>query len=131
MDITYGNAIEDGKRFRFWFVGEIEKWCSEKGIVFAREEYGLRNTSNIEVKWGIYRKGEERDTWAGSSERIGMSILLRGDCIFKFRDPQRGSMKEVRLSEEGDYVIWRENIEHTWIMLDDSVFITIRWRGEE
>jgi len=129
MDITHGNAIEDGKRFRFWFVGEIEKWCSEQGINFDSAEYGLRNTLNIEIKWGIYKKGEERETWAGSSKRIGMSILLRGDCIFKFRDPKGSAIiREVRLCREGDYVIWRENVEHTWTMLNDSVFLTLRWR---
>ena len=29
---------------------------------------------------------------------------------------------------EGDYVIWKEDIEHTWKMLDDSVFLTLRWK---
>jgi hypothetical protein len=33
----------------------------------------------------------------------------------------------VRLRNEGDYVIWREDMEHTWRMDEDSEILTLRW----
>lgn len=129
MNIIQGNALIDGQDFRFWIVGCIERWCREKNMPFDSETFGIRNTENIEVKWGVYGKGDVRPEWAGSSDMTGMSILIRGDSLFTFReakDPEH--VREVRLMKEGDYVIWREDVEHSWKMLDDSVFLTIRWR---
>lgn len=130
MNITTGNAIADGREFRYWFVGRIESWCRENNLPFDAERFGLRNSDDIEIKWGIYEKGDERTAWASSSDMTGMSVLVRGDSIFTFREPGgRDDVKEVRLMKEGDYVIWREDIEHTWRMLEDSVFLTLRWPG--
>ena len=39
-DITTGNTITDGKDFRFWFVGQIEKWCEENNVPFSKEKFG-------------------------------------------------------------------------------------------
>lgn len=129
MNITSGNAITDGEEFRFWFVGRIETWCRENNVPFDAEKFGLRNAHDIEIKWGIYKKGETRSEWASSSDMTGMSILIRGDSIFTFREIHGpGEVKDVRLGKEGDYVIWREDVEHTWKMLEDSVFLTLRWR---
>lgn len=49
-DITTGNAIKDGKDFRCWFVGQIDKWCKEDDIPFKAESFGLRNTEALEIK---------------------------------------------------------------------------------
>jgi hypothetical protein len=127
-DITTGNTVTDGREFRFWVVGEIEKWCSKINAPFDREKFGLRNSKEIEIKWGVYSKGEDRSEWASCSDRIGMSILIRGDSTFCFRNiNDHARRREVRLKTEGDYVIWKENIEHTWRMDEDSVFLTLRW----
>ncbi len=128
LDITTGNTITDGKDFRFWIVGRIEEWCNDNDIPFDKEEFGLRNSKDIELKWGIYKKGDDRTEWASCSNMIGMSIILQGDSMFYFRDKNNHEkLKEVRLKSEGDYVIWREDVEHTWKMNEDSVFITLRW----
>ena len=129
-DITTGNAKTDGRDFRFWFVGEIEKWCMENNISFDKGTFGLRNAGGIEIKWGTYKKGEVRSVWASCSSMTGMSILIRGDSTFYFRDIKDNSKKrEVRLNSEGDYVIWKENVEHTWKIDEDSVFLTLRWQS--
>jgi len=57
-NITTGNAKADGNEFRFWFVGQIDQWCRENNIPFDEKKYGLRNTSGIEIKWGVYKKEE-------------------------------------------------------------------------
>ncbi len=130
-DITTGNTETDGQDFRFWFVGRVEKWCRENNIPFDKEKYGLRNTDDIEIKWGIYKKDEVRTVWASSSDKTAMSILIRGDFIFIFREMQdHNKSREVRLKNEGDYVIWREDLEHTWKMDEDSVILTLRWSSK-
>jgi cupin superfamily acireductone dioxygenase involved in methionine salvage len=130
MNVTTGNAITDGKEFRYWFVGAVETWCRENNLPFDAERYGLRSTDDIEIKWGVYKKGEVRPEWASSSDMTGMSILIRGDCIFTFREKAgEGRRREVRMTKEGDYVIWREDVEHTWEMHEDSVFLTLRWKN--
>jgi cupin superfamily acireductone dioxygenase involved in methionine salvage len=130
-DITTGNTKTDGNEFRFWFVGQIDLWCRENNIPFDEKKYGLRNTNEIEIKWGIYKKEETRTIWASCSDKIAMSILIRGDFIFYFREPgDHDNIREVQLKKEGDYAIWREDVEHTWKMFEDSEIITIRWKGE-
>jgi hypothetical protein len=127
-DIKSGNAKEDGGEFRYWFVGRIEKWCREKNVPFDVEKFGIRNTDDIEIKWGIYKKGDVRNVWARCSGMTALSILIRGDCIFSFREKgDNSSITEVKLENEGDYVIWRENVEHTWEIFRDSEFLTLRW----
>ncbi len=128
--ITAGNAISDGKEFHFWLVGRIDQWCKDNNIPFDEEKFGLRNNNDIELKWGAYKKGDVRENWAACSDMIGMSILLKGNSTFYFRDKDRhNNHHEVRLASEGDYVIWREQVEHSWKMDEDSVFITLRWRS--
>jgi hypothetical protein len=126
--ITTGNAKEDGRDFQFWFVGRLEEWCHQKNIPFDEGRFGLRNSSGIEIKWGIYNKGEERSQWAVCTAKTAMSILIRGGLVFHFRDPrQENPYREVRLQSQGDYVIWKENVLHTWRMEKDSVILTLRW----
>lgn len=127
-DITRGNAKHDGREFGCWFVGQIESWCNKKNIPFDEREYRLRNTGDIEIKWGMYKKGDVRDRWAACSDRTAMSVLIKGDFTFTFRNPHNHSdLKEIRLSSEGDYVMWHEDVEHTWRMDADSEILTLRW----
>ena len=61
-----------------------------------------------------------------------MSVLIRGNFTFIFREVDNHiKRREVRLRDEGDYVIWRENIEHTWKMDEDSEIITLRWQSNK
>jgi hypothetical protein len=57
-----------------------------------------------------------------------MSILIRGDFTFTFREKSNhDNQSEVRLYNEGDYVVWQEDMEHTWRMDVDSEILTLRW----
>ena len=131
-DITTGNTKKDGSEFRFWFVGQIETWCREKGVTFDAEKFGLRNTGDIEIKWGIYNKGDFRTHWVPCSDKTAMSILIRGAFTFIFRETDNHSnSRVVSLMKEGDYVIWREDVEHSWNMDKDSEILTLRWQSEK
>ncbi len=131
-DITTGNAKKDGQEFRFWFVGQIEEWCKANNIPFDSGRFGLRTTGDIEIKWGIYKKDEARNIWAPRSDKTAISILISGDFTFEFREAdEHDKCKEVRLTTQGDYVVWREDVEHTWRMDEDSEILTIRWALKE
>ena len=129
-DITTGNAHIDAREFRHWFIGDIKRWCEEKGAPFDPERYKLRNTKGIEFRLGDHKKGEEREGgWAGCSDSRAISILIRGDIVFKFRNPDDHSESFTHtLKEEGEYVIWKEDVEHWWGTNEDSIILTVRWR---
>ncbi|RPI32741.1 MAG: hypothetical protein EHM54_11545 [Nitrospiraceae bacterium] len=131
-DITTGNAKRDVGEFGFWFVGQIEEWCKANNVSFDSERFGLRNTGDIEIKWGMYRKDEARNVWAPCSETTAISILIKGDFTFQFRETDdHAKCRDARLATQGDYVIWREDVEHTWRMNEDSEILTIRWTPEK
>ncbi|MBI4844076.1 MAG: hypothetical protein HY809_07130 [Nitrospirae bacterium] len=129
-DITTGNSHIDAKEFRHWFIGDIRRWCAEKGEPFKPEKYKLRNTDNIEFRLGDHKKGEQRaGGWAVCSSSKAVSILIRGDITFKFRDPRDHSNSFThRLASEGDYVMWKEDVEHWWETGEDSIILTVRWK---
>lgn len=126
--ITQGNAIQDGSLFDQWFIGDLKTWVNKRSLNFDKGQIGLRDTDKLEVKWGIYVKGDRRTDWAHSTTKTAVSILVSGSFSFSFRspdDPSRSSV--VSLENEGDYVIWKEDVEHTWKASEDSVVITIKW----
>ena len=89
----------------------------------------LRTSSTVEMKWGHHRKGDQRREWAGCSDKITMSVLVRGKFRLRFRSPADGSKVIERLLErEGDYAIWGTDAEHTWIVEEEAVIFTVRWK---
>ena len=61
-----------------------------------------------------------------------MSLLVRGRFLLRFRSPQfRDKVTEQRLVREGDYAIWDTDVEHTWVVEEDSVIFTIRWKESQ
>lgn len=133
LPVYSGNAAVDGERFNHWFVGDLHKWCSENGAAFDPQAMGLRDTGRLEVKWGRHPKGQQRPGgWAKPSEKTCLSLLVQGAFLLRFRIPGgSGGEIERRLAEQGDYVIWKEEVEHTWQAEEDAVILTIRWREGE
>lgn len=121
--ITQGNASADGAPFGHWFIGDVARWSGGK-----LEAAGLRQSSALEIKWGNHSAGEERRAWAPGGNSITMSALIRGRFLLRFRDPARpDEISEVRFLREGDYAIWDGAVEHTWLVEEDSVILTVRW----
>jgi quercetin dioxygenase-like cupin family protein len=106
-----GNATDESTDYRGWLVGH-----------FIEPTHGaVRQTTNLEVKWGIHPAGQQRAEWTEGEERSTLVILVSG----KFRiDLSVGS---VTLAHQGDYLTWGPGIEHSWQAEDDSVVITVRW----
>ena len=127
--VTSGNAAGDGAPFRFWFVGDMERWAAKQSGVRKRPEFGHRQSSAVEMKWGVHQAGEEREAWAPCSEQTTMSLLVRGKFLLRFRSPgARGQVTEQRLEREGDYAIWGPDMEHTWVVEEEGVIFTVRWK---
>jgi len=128
MIVTRGNAHRDGAAFGHWFVGDFAGW----GHAQDAASFGLRQSSDVEIKWGLHPTGEERAEWAPCSDRITLSLLVRGRFVVKFRSPSaRNEVTEVRLEREGDYALWAHDVEHTWLVEDEAVILTVRWRTAE
>jgi hypothetical protein len=90
-----------------------------------------RDTHAVEVKWGIHPKGQRRPGgWAGPSDKISVSLLVRGRFLVLFHTRENPDQEiSFTLQSEGDYIIWREEVEHTWQAEEDSVILTVRWRA--
>ena len=106
--VVSGNAYRD-RNHRHWLVG----WFIE--------DSPLRSDPRVEIKWGTLAKGERREVASGSRVATSLAILLSG----RMRMSCDG--RDHLLENMGDYVLWSENVFHTWEALEEVTVITIRW----
>jgi hypothetical protein len=129
MLFSCGNAVMDGAPFNSWFMGDLNAWRGDARPVTSPPSFGLRLSSTVEMKWGRHQTGERRPEWAGCSDRRTMSLLVRGRFLLRFRSPvSRDAIVEQRLEREGDYAVWGTDVEHTWVVEEDAVIMTVRWK---
>jgi uncharacterized cupin superfamily protein len=107
--VLTGNASVDGVPSQGWFIGH-----------FLTNAQTLRSTRAVEVKWSAYQAGEERPQW-GTSEKITLCVLIKGRIRLVFPS------EECLLAQEGDYVIWRAGLPHSWRIEEDALVLTMRW----
>ncbi len=110
-EIFSGNANVDGQETRQWLVGAF------------MPEGDIRNTKQVEIKWGNHHKGDRREEWATDEARTTVAMLIAGKFALEFPD------KKIELSQQGDYAMWGPGAVHRWEALEDSVFLTIRWES--
>jgi hypothetical protein len=127
--VRRGNAAVDGAPFNGWFVGDFTRWLAERGSSSsALAAVGLRDTRALEVKWGIHPAGQPRPAgWATRTPAVGVSVLVAGEFVVVFREHADAPEREVRLHEQGDYVVWGPAVEHRWYAVRDSIILTVRW----
>ena len=106
-----GNAADESSDYRGWLVGHF----------IAPENGAVRQTSNLEIKWGIHPAGEQRKEWTEGEERSTLVILVSGTFRVDL------SVGSITLNRQGDYLTWGPGIEHSWQAEADSVVITVRW----
>lgn len=97
---------------RGWFIGH-----------FIDSSFGLRSTSDIEVKWGEHKPNEERKNPGVNNQSTTLTLLISGAFIIEFPDFN----KSISLKKMGDYVIFGPGVSHTWKAIDDSIVLTVRW----
>lgn len=107
---VYGNAVLSAKDTRGWFLGHF----------MPGEDNPLR-TSDVEIKWYTHAKGETRETWAPGNPVKTLNILIRGQFVLLFPE------QEVRLSQEGDYVLFGPDMPHSYRSEEESLVLTVRW----
>jgi hypothetical protein len=105
-----GNANDEADDYRGWMLGH-----------FIKPETSIRNSTDVEVKWGIHPAGQQREVWATDEQRTTLLLLISG----RFRlDLTTGS---TTLQRQGDYITWGQGIDHSWQAEQDSVVVTVRW----
>ena len=108
-----GNAITDGVSHNGWFIGRFI------------DEDAYRQTHEVEVKWGIHKKGDSNEKFAADQVARSMSVLIRGKFRLTFR--RNGKTDDILLEHEGDYAVWLPGLEHFWVAEEECVILTVRW----
>ncbi|MEV6105389.1 signal peptidase I [Streptomyces sp. NPDC051940] len=111
MDDTLyvGHAGRDAALDRGWLLGHF------------KDAGDPRHSEDVEIKWGVHPKGDERARWATAEVRTALLVLISGRFRLDFPD------RSVVLAEQGDYVVWGKGVDHSWQAEEESVVLTVRW----
>ncbi|MEV7440444.1 signal peptidase I [Streptomyces sp. NPDC056257] len=107
--IYTGKAAPDAAADRGWLLGHF------------KDPADPRHSEDVEIKWGVHPKGDERERWATAERRTALLVLISGR--FRLEFPGR----TVVLAEQGDYVLWGRGVDHSWYAEEDAVVLTVRW----
>ncbi|GLX92867.1 signal peptidase I [Herbidospora sp. NEAU-GS84] len=107
--VYVGNANADALLDRGWLLGHF------------RPEGDARHSDEVEIKWGVHPAGEERTQWVRGESRTAMIVLISGR--FRMELPDRS----VVLEKQGDYLVWGQGVDHSWVAEEESVVLTVRW----
>jgi hypothetical protein len=108
--VCCGNAFADGARHHGWFIGR-----------FLESPHDLRASHAVEIKWSMHLAGTQKPFWVVSEEATTLCVLIKGQVFLQF--PSR----ECILSQEGDYAIWPAGVPHRWVVVEESLVLTVRW----
>jgi GNAT superfamily N-acetyltransferase len=134
QEVRAGLAAADGAPFAGWLVGDRAAWHAGRAVESSPPL--LNQSSRVEVKWGAHPAGEERPGgWSSPAGALpgqtSLSVLVSGSLRLRFRDRREaGVVVEHTLQEAGDYVIWRDQVSHTWQALRACTVLTVRWLEE-
>lgn len=98
---------------RGWFVGQ-----------FVAESGSFRRRHDIELKWGIHKRGEKRTARVIYKRSTTIAISINGTCRIDLGNGNENTSEF--LAKPGDYVIIPPLIEHTWEAVSDCVVLTVR-----
>lgn len=109
-NIVSGNAADASKATRGWFLGQ-----------FMPGESNPHRSTDLEIKWYVHAKGEEREQWSPAGAARTLNVLIRGHFVLRFPD------REVALAKEGDYVLFGPGVAHSFRSVAESLVLTVRW----
>ncbi|WP_061297668.1 hypothetical protein [Herbidospora cretacea] len=107
--VYVGNANADALLDRGWLLGHFQPSGDP------------RHSDEVEIKWGVHPKGEERAEWVTGESRTAMIVLISGRFRMELRD------RSVVLEKQGDYLVWGHGVDHSWVAEEESVVLTVRW----
>ena len=105
-----GNALVEGAPHHGWFIGH-----------FLEIPHDLRSSHAVEIKWSTHLAGTQKQSCGVSEEATTLCVLIKGQVSLQF--PGR----ECILSQEGDYAIWPAGVPHRWVVVQESLVLTVRW----
>ena len=108
-NVYVGNAGRDASLDRGWLLGHF------------KDAGDPRHSDAVEIKWGVHPPGETRAQWVQGEQRTALLVLISG----RFRVDLPG--RSVLLERQGDYVVWGEGVDHSWVAEEQSVVLTVRW----
>lgn len=94
-----------------WFVGHFQA--------------GAACQTDVELKWGTHSKGTADRVPTANRSATSLTVLLSGRIEYEFDDGEE--TERLCLSEPGDFVLWPPKVAHTWVAINDSVALTVRW----
>jgi hypothetical protein len=103
-----GNAGADALENHGWLLGYF-KPCDD-----------ARHSDDVEVKWAIHPKGDQRSLWVAGEKRSALLPLVSG----RFRVELPG--RKVLLAKQDDYVVFH-GLNHSWYAEEASVVVAVRW----
>jgi hypothetical protein len=80
----------------------------------------IRHSQDVEIKWGVRDRGDQRAQWVTGERRTAMITLISGR--FRVDLPERS----VLLRQQGDYIVFH-GADHSWYAEEDSVVMGARW----
>ncbi|OIJ64542.1 hypothetical protein [Streptomyces mangrovisoli] len=107
--VYVGHAGADAALDRGWLLGHF------------KEPGDPRHSADVEIKWGVHPRGDERAQWVAGEARTALLVLVSGRFRMRFRD------RDVLLARQGDYVVWGRGVDHSWSAEEESVVLTVRW----
>jgi hypothetical protein len=107
--IYVGKAADDAAGDRGWLLGHF------------KTPGDIRHSDDVEIKWGVHRKGDRRADWARGELRTALLVLISGRFRLEFPG------EDVVLTEQGDYCVWARGVDHSWEAEEESVVMTVRW----
>ncbi|WP_406319836.1 signal peptidase I [Streptosporangium sp. NBC_01639] len=108
-NVYVGSADVDAAGDRGWLLGHFKPVDD------------VRHSDDVEIKWGVHPRGDERAQWVTEEKRTALLILISG----RFRVELPG--RSVLLAKQGDYVVWGHGVDHSWYAEEESVVLTVRW----
>lgn len=108
-NVYVGNATVDAAGDYGWLLGHF------------KPEADPRHSDDVEIKWGVHPIGDQRARWATEEKRTALLILITGS--FRMDFPERS----IRLTTQGDYVLWGPGVDHSWYAEEESIVMTVRW----
>lgn len=106
--IYVGHAPADATVNRGWLLGHF------------KPSDDVRHSEDVEIKWGIHPKGDQRPQWVEGEQRSALLLLISGQ--FRIELPRR----TVLLARPGDYLVFH-GLSHSWYAQEASVVLTVRW----
>lgn len=108
-NVYVGKAAVDAAGDRGWLLGHFKPMGD------------VRHSEDVEIKWGVHPRGDQRAEWVIGEKRTALLILISG----RFRVELPG--RSVVLADQGDYVVWGHGVDHSWYAEEESVVVTVRW----